>query len=130
MINKQLINPESIVVIGGSNDIKKPGGKMVKNLKDGGFKGAIYVVNPKEKQVQGFKCYSSVNDLPNIDLAILAIPAKYCVETATILTNKKNTKAFIVISAGFSEAGEEGKKTEQELVNVITQANASLIGPK
>ncbi len=129
MVNKQLINPESIVVIGGSNDVKKPGGKMVKNLKDGGFKGDIYVVNPKEKQVQGFKCYSSVEDLPAIDLAILAIPAKYCVETARILTNKKNTKACIVISAGFSEAGEEGKKIEQELVTVMNQADASLIGP-
>jgi acyl-CoA synthetase (NDP forming) len=69
MINKQLLNPNSIVVVGGSDDIHKPGGKVLKNLIDGDFKGDLYVVNPKLDQVQGVKSYRDVNDLPQVDLA-------------------------------------------------------------
>jgi acetyltransferase len=103
MITKQLINPKSIVVVGGSNSINKPGGKVLFNLKDGHFKGNIYVVNPKEHEVQGVKAYADVKDLPQVDLAIIAIAAKFCVETVEILVRQKNTKAFIILSAGFSE---------------------------
>ena len=55
MINKQLLNPSSIVVVGGSDDIQKPGGKVLKNLIDGHFKGSLYVENPKLDEVQGIK---------------------------------------------------------------------------
>ncbi|MFP4042861.1 MAG: CoA-binding protein, partial [Bacteroidales bacterium] len=64
MINKQLLNPQSIVVIGGSNNINKPGGKVLKNIIDGDFKGNLYVSNPKEDEVQGIKSYKDPNDLP------------------------------------------------------------------
>ena len=76
MINKQLLNPSSIVVVGGSDDIQKPGGKVLKNLIDGHFKGSLYVVNPKMDEVQGIKSYRDVKDLPEVDCAILAIAAK------------------------------------------------------
>ena len=129
MINQQLITPKSIAVIGGSNHLNKPGGKIVKNLQDGKFKGQLYVVNPKEKEVQGIPSYSSVDKLPDVDLAILVIPAKYCYSSIETLIDTKNTKAFIILSAGFGEAGEEGKLIEQQIVQKINDANASLIGP-
>jgi len=129
MINKQLISPESIVIIGGSNDIKKPGGKILKNLIDGGYQGRLNVVNPKEKEVRKTRCFSNVSELSNTDLAILAIPAKHCLETITILAKEKNTKAFIILSAGFAEAGEIGKKMEQDIVTIINSVNGCLIGP-
>ena len=78
MINKQLLNPSSIVVVGGSDDIQKPGGKVLKNLIDGHFKGSLYVVNPKMDEVQGIKSYRDVKDLPEVDCAILAIAATFC----------------------------------------------------
>ncbi len=129
MLNKQLINPNSIVIIGGSNDVKKPGGKIVKNLIDGRFSGGLNVVNPKENKIQGLKSYSSVNDIPETDLAILAIPAKYCLDTITTLAKQKNTKAFIIISAGFAEAGELGKDIEKKISLVVNSVNGCLIGP-
>lgn len=129
MINTQLINPESIVVVGGSNDVKKPGGKIIQNIIEGQYKGDLCVVNPKENKVQGLKSYSSVRDIPNTDLAILAIPAKFCLEVVKTLTSKKNTKAFIIISAGFSEANDEGMRLEQEITEVINQVDGCLIGP-
>jgi len=129
MLNTQLIRPNHIVVIGGSNDTKKPGGKIIQNIIEGNFQGDLCVVNPKEDKVQGLQCYSSVKEIPEADLAILAIPAKYCLEAVKELTATKKTKAFIIISAGFSEANDEGLKLEQELTQVIDDANGCLIGP-
>ncbi len=77
MINQALFNPRSIVVIGASNDIRKPGGKILKNIVDGDFRGEIFVVNPKEDEIQGFKCHKDVYNVPQVDLAIIAIAAKY-----------------------------------------------------
>jgi acetyltransferase len=129
MITSQLIAPKSIVVIGGSNDTTKPGGKVLKNLLDHQFKGSLYVTNPKETEVQGVKCYNTPNDLPQVDLAILAIAAKYCVETVEILARQKNTKAFIILSAGFHEESAEGARQEQQIVDIINETGGSLIGP-
>ena len=102
MINNELVDPRSIVVVGGSNDITKPGGKVLKNLIDGNYQGKLYVVNLKESEVQGVKSFHSPADLPPVDLAIIAIAAKYTYEVVKLLTEQKNTRGFIILSAGFS----------------------------
>lgn len=129
MVNEALLNPKSIVVVGASNDIRKPGGKVLKNLIDGKYRGEIRVSNPKEEVVQGITCHKDLDKLPDTDLAIMAIAARYIPETARFLTENKSTKAFIVLSAGFSEESPEGGKLEDELVEVVNKAGASLIGP-
>ncbi len=129
MINQQLLNPKSIVVIGASNEIKKPGGKVLKNLIDGNYKGDLYVVNPKETEIQGIKSYSQVEEIPQTDLAILAIAAKYCLQTVEVLAKQKNTKAFIILSAGFGEESHEGAEIENKIVDIINSVDGSLIGP-
>jgi acetyltransferase len=129
MITKQLTDPKSIVVVGGSNDIHKPGGKVLKNIIDGDYKGKLYVLNPKEDKVQGIKSYRDIKNLPDVDLAIIAIAAKYTPDTVEYLTKNKNTKAVIVLSAGFSEESEEGKKLEDRLVEIVNSVEGSLIGP-
>ncbi|WP_410004939.1 acetate--CoA ligase family protein [Aequorivita nionensis] len=129
MVNNQLLNPKSIAIIGASNDTKKPGGNMLKNILAGGFAGNLYAVNPKEERIQGIKSFSEVKEIPQTDLAILAIPAKYCPETVKILAKEKNTKAFIIISAGFGEAGEQGKQWEQQIVLTVNSVDGCLIGP-
>ena len=129
MINRQLLHPESIVIVGASNNTHKPGGKIVKNLIDHNFSGQLYAVNPKEDKIQGIPSFASVEGLPPVDLAVLAIPAKFCLDTITKLAEQKNTKAFIIISAGFSETDEEGKKLEQQIVEVVNKNDACLIGP-
>lgn len=129
MINEQLIRPKSIVVIGGSNNTSKPGGNCVRNLINGHFKGELYVVNPRETEVQGLKSYQDVRDIPDTDLAIIAIPAKLCLETITVLAQEKNVKAFIMFTAGFGEETPEGAALEKQIVEVINAAGASLVGP-
>jgi acyl-CoA synthetase (NDP forming) len=129
MINDKLINPGSIVVLGGSDDLFKPGGKVLKNLIDGKYAGKLYVVNPKQDKIQGIKSYRDLNDIPETDLAILAISATLCLNAVEILVRDKKTRAFIIISAGFSEAGEEGLKLEKHIVELIDKAGGCLIGP-
>ena len=129
MLVQELINPQSIVVIGGSNDIHKPGGKIVKNLVDGDYSGKLYISNPKEDEIQGIKSYKNLKDLPDTDLAIIAIAAKYTLPTIEFLTENKKTKGFIIISAGYSEESEEGAVLEQKIVDQINKFGGSLIGP-
>lgn len=129
MVNKQLLAPSSIVVVGGSDDIQKPGGKVLKNLIDGQFKGDLYVVNPKMDQVQGIPSYRDVKDLPQVECAILAIAAKYCPMAVEVLAKEKQTRAFIILSAGFSEENAEGKELEKQIVDTVNSVNGALIGP-
>jgi acetate---CoA ligase (ADP-forming) len=129
MINRQLLKPKSIVIAGGSNDTSKPGGKVLKNIIDGTFDGDLFVINPKETEVQGIKSFANPADLPQVDLAVLAIAAKYCLPAIEILAKEKGTKAFIILSAGFSEESEEGSKLEKKIVEVVDSVNGVLIGP-
>ncbi|WP_167619225.1 acetate--CoA ligase family protein [Maribellus sediminis] len=129
MINEQLLNPKSIVVVGASNNIHKPGGKIVKNLIDHGFKGNLYAINPKEDRIQGIPSFASVDELPSVELAVLAIPAKSCLPVVKVLSEQNDTKAFIIISAGFSETDEQGKQLENDLAEVVNKHNGCLIGP-
>lgn len=129
MINQQLLNPKNIVIVGGSNSINKPGGKVLKNLIDHKFKGELYIVNKKEVEVQGIKAFNDVHDLPQVDLAIIAIAAKFCPEVVEILVKEKNTRAFIILSAGFSEENNEGAILEKQIVDTINSVDGCLIGP-
>lgn len=129
MINNALIDPKSIVVVGASNNTSKPGGKVLKNLIDGRFAGELYVTNLKESEVQGVKSYRDVADLPDADLAIIAIAAQYVPDTVEVLASRKNTRAFIVLSAGFSEESEEGAMLEKRLVDAVNSVDGTLIGP-
>jgi len=129
MIAKELISPKSIVVVGGTDNIHAPGGKVLKNLIDGNFNGGLYVVNPKKDEIQGLKVNHTVEELPEVDLAIMAIAAKYIPDTVKTLTEQKKTKGFIILSAGFSEESEEGAVLENQIVEQINKYEGSLIGP-
>ena len=129
MINDKLINPGSIVVVGGSEDLLKPGGKILKNIIDGNFAGDLFSVNPKHDWIQGKKSYRDIALIPPVDLAILAIPSNYCYSVVEVLIMEKHTKAFIIISAGFSESGEEGRILEKNIAELIENSGGCLIGP-
>ena len=89
MINRELLQPKSIVVIGGSNNVHKPGGAIVRNLMSGGFDGTLRIVNPKEDEVQGIKVFHAIEELPPTELAILVRPAKLCPDSVEELAAKK-----------------------------------------
>ena len=113
MINKQLLQPESIVVVGGSNNTQKPGGAVVRNLISGAYEGTLRIVNPKEDEVQDIKVFHNISEIPPTDLAILVIAAKFCPDAVEELARDKGVRAFIILSAGFGEETHEGAVLEQ-----------------
>ena len=129
MINQQLLNPKSIAIIGGSNNVHKPGGAVVRNLLSGGYQGTLRIVNPKEDEVQGIKVFHDARELPPTELAILVVAAKYCPEYVELLAKEKQTRAFVIISAGFSEETKAGAELEQKILDICQQYGAALIGP-
>ena len=129
MINQQLLNPQSIVVIGGSNNVHKPGGAVVRNLISGGYSGELRIVNPKEEEVQGIKAFHDARELPPTELAILVVAAKFCPDYVEMLAKEKQTRAFIIISAGFGEETKAGAELEQRILDTCRQYGAALIGP-
>ena len=129
MINRELLKPKSIVVIGGSNNVHKPGGAVVRNILQGGYEGTLRVVNPKEDEIQGIKAFHDARELPPTELAILVVAAKMCPDYVELLAKEKGTKAFIIISAGFGEETHAGAVLEQRILDTCEQYGASLIGP-
>lgn len=129
MINNQLLHPESIVIIGGSNNKHKPGGAIVRNILQGGYKGVLRIVNPKEDEVQGIKAFNDCKVLPPTDLAILVVAAKYCPDYVEYLASEKGVKAFIIISAGFGEETHEGAEMEDRILASCEKYGCALIGP-
>ncbi len=125
----RMFNPASIAVIGASNTPGSVGLSLMKNLVGSGYNGTIYPVNPKRKNVMGIHCYKSIGEVPErVDLAIIAIPAK-AVPSVVRECIDNGTKSFVVLSAGFGEIGEDGRKIERELKKVIEKSNATLLGP-
>lgn len=129
MINQQLLHPESIVIIGGSNNVHKPGGAIVRNIIQGGYKGILRIVNPKEDEVQGIKVFHDVKEVPPTDLAVMVVAAKYCPDYVEYLAAEKKVHAFIIISAGFGEETKEGAVLEEKILNTCEKYGAALIGP-
>ena len=129
MINEQLLNPQSIVIIGGSNNVHKPGGAIVRNIISGGFRGDLHVVNPKEDEVQGLKVFHDVKDIPQTELAILVVAARFCPDYVDYLCAEKGVRAFVIISAGFGEETKAGAALEQRILDTCERYGAALIGP-
>ncbi|MBQ3828143.1 MAG: acetate--CoA ligase family protein [Prevotella sp.] len=129
MINKQLLQPESIVVIGGSNNVHKPGGAVVRNLLAGNYQGTLRIVNPKEDEVQGIKVFHDMKELPPTDLAIIVVAAKFCPDYVDYLAAEKQVRAFIILSAGFGEETKEGAVLEQHILDTCEKYGCALIGP-
>lgn len=129
MINEQLLNPKSIVIIGGSNNVHKPGGAIVRNIINGGFSGDLYIVNPKEDEVQGIQVFHDAKDIPQTELAILVVAARFCPDYVDYLCAEKGVRAFIIISAGFGEETKAGAALEQRILDTCERYGAALIGP-
>lgn len=122
---KSIFEPESIAIIGCSPDKKKIGGRPLDYLMKYGYLGSIYPVNPNYEIIEDMKCYETILHVPSdIDLAIIALPQKLVLPTF-LACIKKSVKSVVIFSAGFSEIGEEGKKTKKKLLplqkNIISE---------
>ena len=124
---KRIMEPEAVAVIGASSEEGKIGNSVMKNLINGGYKGAIYPINPKADEIMGKKCYQSVKDIPGpVDIAVFAIPAKF-VAAAVAEVGEKKIPGAILIPSGFAEIGEV--ELQNEVVAVARKYNVRLMGP-
>jgi len=121
--------PKSVAVIGASKDPKKDGNIIVNNIINSDFQGAIYPVNPTADEVLGKKAYPSLRDIPGeVDLAVIIIPAKFCVQAMEDCASK-GVKAVIIESMGFTEIGAPGKKIQDQIEAIARQAGIRVMGP-
>lgn len=125
----RLFNPRSIAVIGASQDLGRIGGLPIRFLKESGYQGAIYPVNPKYDEIAGLPCYSSLTDIPEfVDLALISVPRKRVEDTFEQCGRKKVPFATL-FSAGYAEMGEEGQKEQVALYQIAREANLRILGP-
>ncbi len=124
---KRIMNPKAIAVIGASAEDGKIGNSVMKNLIDGGYKGEIYPIHPKATNILGRRVYANVLDVPGpIDVAVFAIPARFCAG-ALEQVGKKKIAGAVMIPSGFAEVGEEA--LQDELLSVARKYNVRIMGP-
>ncbi|SDG31539.1 bifunctional acetate--CoA ligase family protein/GNAT family N-acetyltransferase [Klenkia brasiliensis] len=125
----RLLTPQSVAVVGASNDTTKIGHAVLRNLLDAGFAGPIYPVNPAVRHVAGVPAHASIEDIPDdVDLAVLAVPAAE-VPGVVEACRRKRVKGLVVISGGFGETGPEGRAAEREFVAAARASGMRVVGP-
>lgn len=125
---ENIFNPKSIAIVGASGEEGKVGNVIAKNILNLGYGGKTYLVNPKHDELFGKKCYKSLDEVENqVDLAIIVIPAKFV--AGEIKKNADKIKNYVVISAGFSETGAEGKEREEAIRKIAEEKNLNVLGP-
>ena len=126
---KPIFEPRSVAVIGASADMGKFGGRAFLHPLHTGYRGALYPVNSNRAEVAGVKAYPSILDIPDeVDLAVLAVAAQYVPQIMEDCV-KKGVKGAVMITAGFAEIGEEGKRLEEEVVRIAHRGGIRFVGP-
>ena len=124
-----VFEPQSVAVIGASATPGKVGFNIVDNLLRLGYEGEVYPVNPRAEEILGFKAYPTVDQIPHqVDMAIIATPARVAVDVMRDCA-RKGIKSAIIISSGFAEESEEGRRLEEEVVAIAREAGIRILGP-
>lgn len=129
MQRELLFDPDSVAIVGASDNKNKIGGRPIHYMAKFGFKGAVYPINPVREEVQGLRCYATLADLPEVpEVVIVAVSGSKVIETVEASANL-GVKVVIIISSGFGETGAEGKAQERRMLNVARVAGMRIIGP-
>ncbi len=123
------LNPQSVAVIGASENIHKIGGRPIHYMQKHGFGGRIYPINPSRDEVQGFRSYASLEALPEApDLAMVIVGGEKAVD-AVAQCAARGVKSVVVVASGFGEIGEEGRAVQRAMVDTARAAGMRLYGP-
>ncbi len=124
-----LFRPRSVAVIGASRRRGSIAGEVFHNLVSCGFPGPVYPVNPASRAVQSVRAYPSVEEVPDdVDLAVLVVPQPSVLETV-LACARKRVGGLVVITAGFAEVGAEGRRLQDELVDLVRSHGMRMLGP-
>ena len=124
-----LLNPASVAIIGASDDPGRIGGRPISYMRQAGFSGAIYPINPRHTQVQGLPAYPDVASVPGpIDLAIIAVPARIVPETVEACAARQVASA-VIFSAGFAETDTAGEVAQRRITTIARESGMRVLGP-
>ena len=124
-----LLRPASVAVIGASNDPTRIGGRPIRYLREAGFGGHVYPVNPKHREVQGLPAFPHIADVPEaVDLAIVAVPAPAVADTVAACA-ARGVRVAVIYSAGFAEMGAAGRREQQRLRAIAAETGLRIVGP-
>jgi len=122
-------HPRSIAIVGASTKSSKPGGRPVMALRKRGYAGKVFPVNPSYEEVEGYKCYPSLLDVPgDVDMAIISLPAESVLDVLRQCA-EKDVKVVVIFSAGFSEVGGEGIELQEKVRDLARANNIRILGP-
>lgn len=122
-------SPKSLAVVGASKTPGKIGFVLLNNLVESGYKGKIFPINPKEKEILGITCYAAVSEIPEaVETAVFAVPANKVLDVA-LECGQKGIKNLVVLTAGFKEMGHEGLELEKKFLAICKQYGMRLLGP-
>ena len=126
---EKIFNPSSIAVIGASEVPGKAAERRTRSLIEGGYKGEIYLINPKRAELFGRKAYPSIKEIgKQVDLVMIVVAPRF-LTSAVADSIQMGARGIIVITAGLGETGEEGKRIEAEIFEMVSKAGTNLIGP-
>lgn len=124
-----LLTPRSIAVIGASDHIHKIGGRPIHYMQQHGYRGTLYPINPQRDTIQGLRSYASLDALPEApELAIVVVAGEAAVQAVSDCA-RLGVAAAIVIASGFGEAGEEGRRQQQKMVDIARAGGLRMVGP-
>ena len=124
-----LFNPRSVAIIGASDDPVRIGGRPLRYLKESGFEGAIWPVNPRRDRVQGIEARPNVGEVPGeIDVAVVAVPAGMAVETIEECA-AHGVRAAVVFTSGFAETGPDGAVQQRRMGEIARASGMRVLGP-
>ena len=123
-----IFSVKSVCLIGASREEGKVGNVILKNLKKN-FKGEIFLVNPSTTEIEGIKCYKTIDSIPHpVDLRVISLPSAKAVEAVSSIA-KKGCKVCIPVAGGFGEQGDEGRQLELEMMKASSATGMRIIGP-
>jgi acetyl coenzyme A synthetase (ADP forming)-like protein len=126
---RSFLEPRSVAVVGAGRRRGTISGEVLHNIVNAGFNGPVYAVNPATDTVQTLPSYARVSEIPGeVDLAVVVVPAQQVVAVARDCA-RAGVRALLVITSGFAEAGEQGARRQQELLDVCRRAGTRIIGP-
>ncbi|OQY15952.1 MAG: hypothetical protein B6I32_04800, partial [Desulfobacterium sp. 4572_20] len=126
---KKVFNPRSVAVIGASEVPGKASERRTRSLLEGGYKGDVYLINPKRSELFGRKAYPNITEIDKeVDVVMIVVAPRFLVQSVADSV-KMGAKGIIIITAGLGETGEEGKRIEAEILNEAAKTGVFVIGP-
>ncbi|MDP6566609.1 MAG: acetate--CoA ligase family protein [Alphaproteobacteria bacterium] len=124
-----LFDPQTVAVIGASNDVLKFGGRPIHYMKAAGYAGRIYPVNPKGGEIQGLPAYKDIREVPErVDMTVVTVPARFVVDAVRGCA-EAGVRSAVIFSSGFAEVDEQGRAWQEELAAIVRDSDIRLVGP-